>query len=130
MTCKKNSIEKLLNTIRQLRGPDGCPWDSKQTPQSISKYLQEETSELLNAIENNDIENICEEIGDVLYILLMLIEIFQDNNQFSYEKTILTINEKLIRRHPHVFAGHVVTGEEELRQQWQLIKKLEKKSNN
>ncbi len=95
----------------------------------MAKYLREETEELLQAIALNDIENICEEIGDVLYILLMLIEMHQEKKIFSYDQTILSINQKLVRRHPHVFAGEVVENDADLRKQWNSIKKMEKNNN-
>ncbi len=121
------SIDKLLNTIQILRGPQGCPWDKKQTTESLQKYLKEEVGELLQAIDNDDTGNICEEIGDVLYLLIMLAEIHAENEQFTFNDSINEIDAKLIRRHPHVFAGKEIQNEEDLRLQWEKIKKEEKK---
>ncbi len=121
------SIDKLLNTIQTLRGPQGCPWDKKQTTVSLQKYLKEEVGELLQALDNDDIENIREEIGDVLYLLMMLAEIHAENKQFTFNDSIDEIDAKLVRRHPHVFAGKAIQSDEDLRLQWEKIKKEEKK---
>ena len=122
--------ESLLATIRHLRGPQGCPWDKKQTAQSLKKYLREEVTELLQAIDNQDSPNVCEEIGDITYILIMISEIYKDDGLFSYTDCLSGINEKLIRRHPHVFGEANIEDEEQLRQQWEKIKQQEKKQNN
>lgn len=123
------SVDQLLATIQKLRGEGGCPWDIKQTPDSLKKYLTEEVGELIQAIENEDLENICEEIGDVFYVLLMLTEIYTNKNKFNLEDCLAAINSKLIRRHPHVFANATVNNDDELRQQWEKIKQEEKKQN-
>ena len=123
------SVDQLLATIQKLRGEGGCPWDIKQTPDSLKKYLTEEVGELIQAIENEDLENICEEIGDVFYVLLMLTEIYTNKNKFNLEDCLVAINSKLIRRHPHVFANATVNNDDELRQQWEKIKQEEKKQN-
>ena len=120
-------LEKLLNTIRTLRSENGCPWDRKQTPESLIKYLKEEVTELIEAIGNKDVINVQEEIGDVLYVLIMISEIYSDKNVFSFNDSVTEINTKLIRRHPHVFAGKKMGSDEDLRLQWEKIKKNEKK---
>jgi len=123
-------IEKLIVTIKKLRGENGCPWDQRQTPSSLKKYLREEVDELISAIDNNDVDNISEEIGDILYVLIMISDIYCDKGDFSFNDCINSINEKLIRRHPHVFAGKSINNEEDLRKQWENIKKAEKQRNN
>ncbi len=122
--------ESLLATIRSLRGSQGCPWDQKQTSKSLKKYLREEVDELMQAIDNEDSDNICEEIGDITYILMMISEICRDNGLFTYTDCLSGINDKLIRRHPHVFGDANVKDEEQLRQQWETIKQQEKKQNH
>ncbi len=129
MNKNKTDIDQLLSTIRKLRGKGGCPWDIKQTPISLKKYLLEEVEELIQAIQNEDFENICEEIGDVLYVLLMLTEIYNDSEKFDLEDSLSAINSKLIRRHPHVFSNVTINNDDELRQQWEKIKNEEKKHN-
>jgi tetrapyrrole methylase family protein / MazG family protein len=118
---------KLLETIAALRGKDGCPWDKKQTCSSLAKHIKSECDELLAAIHNNDHNNICEELGDVLYLLVMIAEINSDQGLFDFNDAIEMIDAKLIRRHPHVFAGLSYENEEQLKVQWQTIKAMEKK---
>ncbi len=125
----ENNIDQLRQIIQTLRGENGCPWDKKQTPDSLVKYLREETDELVSAIKNADIENMCEEIGDVLYVLLMLVEISEEEAHFTCKDVVTGIVDKLIRRHPHVFADAHVANEEELHLLWNSIKEQEKKKN-
>jgi len=120
---------ELITTVKTLRSPDGCPWDRRQSPASLIKYLKSECEELVSAIQNNDLDNICEELGDLFYIIVMLSEIYSENDSFQLSDVIRTVNEKLIRRHPHVFAGQPFESEEQLAAQWKAIKALEKKKN-
>lgn len=124
------NLQKLLDTVGALRGEQGCPWDKKQTCFSLKKYLQAESDELLAAITNDDHDNICEEIGDLLYVLIMIAAINEDGGKFTLRDVFESINEKLIRRHPHVFAGQSYENEEQLSAQWQAIKAQEKKKNS
>lgn len=117
---------KLISIIQTLRGPSGCPWDKKQTSQSLVKYLKEETAELVQGIEKNDHNNICEELGDVLYLLIMIAEINSDLDNFGFGDVIDVVNRKLIRRHPHVFSDKKLTDERQLKEQWESIKRAEK----
>lgn len=116
----------LVTTIRKLRGKNGCPWDKKQTIESLEKYLNEEFEEIIQAIATDDPSNLCEELGDFLYLIIMLAEISKGNKHFDLGDVIRGINEKLTRRHPHVFGDAVVTDEKSLRQQWRRIKAEEK----
>lgn len=124
------SIEKLYATISTLRSKTGCPWDRKQTPHTMKKYLQEEVAELIEAIDNEDHRNICEEIGDVVYILIMISQMEIERGGQGFTDSLEEINEKLIRRHPHVFGETIIDDDEQLRRQWQAIKEEEKKRNN
>jgi len=116
-------LERLVAT---LRGPGGCPWDIKQTPLSLKEYLLEECQELADAIDSNDERVICEEMGDVYFILAMLAVMFSEQNRFTAEDAIEGIIAKMIRRHPHVFGDTPVTDEQALREQWRRIKEQEK----
>lgn len=116
----------LRKTIKELRGEKGCPWDKRQTTASLVKHLHAEFRELVEGIANNDTENICEELGDLLYLIIMIAEIHEDEKKFTFNEVICTVTEKLIRRHPHVFAGTTVSNEDDLAEQWQAIKALEK----
>jgi tetrapyrrole methylase family protein / MazG family protein len=123
-------LQNLLDTIDTLRSEQGCPWDKKQTCSSLQKYLRSECNELLAAIANEDHTNICEELGDVLYLLIMIADINKGMGLFEFKDVIESINTKLIRRHPHVFAGQTYENEEQLAAQWQAIKAEEKKQNS
>lgn len=127
MTNDNTMLQTLFNTVGTLRGERGCPWDKKQTCDSLTQYLQSECDELIAAIKNNDHRNICEELGDVLYVLIMISEINKDKGSFDFSDVLSTINEKLVRRHPHVFAGQPYENEEQLAVQWQQIKANERK---
>lgn len=126
MTKTNLSLQALISTISTLRSDHGCPWDKKQTPGTILEHLESETEELIAAIKNNDIENTCEELGDVLYILIMIATYYNETDLFDFSDVIQQVNEKLIRRHPHVFAGKTYKDEANLDRQWQEIKSMEK----
>ncbi len=125
-----HSFTELIAIVKELRGEKGCPWDKKQTPASLTKYLQEEFDELLQAISNNDPDNMCEEAGDMMFLLVMLAQINSENKAFEIVDVIEGINIKLIRRHPHVFAGVRIDDEDALRRQWLAIKAEEKSKRN
>ena len=125
-TSSNAGFTSFLETIRQLRGEQGCPWDRKQTTASLKKYLVEEFGEIIEAIDRNDPDNLCEELGDFLYLIVMIGEINKDEGLFTVDTIIDSINDKLIRRHPHVFGSRKELGEKELRRQWQEIKQSEK----
>lgn len=122
MTLKKNHFFSLCQTINTLRADNGCPWDKKQTTQSLKKYIQEESNELLEAMEKNDPLHICEESGDLLFLLLLLAKIHHEQGSFCLDDVLSGINEKMIRRHPHVFANSATGNEQELKEQWEKIK--------
>ena len=126
MSQSDKNFSALLNTIRQLLGDNGCPWDKRQTNHSLVKHIISEVDELIQAIHNSDNENLCEELGDVLYLILLISDINNRSGQFSIDDVLETVNQKLIRRHPHVFGGAVLQTEDELHQQWLAIKALEK----
>lgn len=129
MSETNTEFSALLTTIKTLRDEDGCPWDRKQTTQSLRKYLVEEFNEILAAIDEGDAKNLCEELGDFLYLILMIGEINGEVNNFTVAHIIRSINSKLIRRHPHVFTEQKELSEPELRHQWEAIKRAEKSSN-
>lgn len=124
----QENITTLQQTIATLRGENGCPWDKKQTGSTLITSIRNETEELIEAIEKNDTENICEELGDVLYLICMVTAIHKEQGDFTFTQVVRGINEKLIRRHPHVFAGKAYASEEDLARQWEAIKAEEKKA--
>ena len=128
MKSEKNVFFSFCETITRLRAPDGCPWDRKQTVRSLKKYLSEECDELLEAMEGNDQEHLCEEIGDVFFLLLLLSAISSEAGHFTIDDVIRGVNEKMTRRHPHVFGDTPsCSSEEELNKQWKKIKSLERR---
>jgi len=127
MITQNQSLPNLCKTVSRLRSRNGCPWDQKQTIQSLKKYFKEESDELIDAIIENNPEHLCEEIGDVLFHLVLLSEISAEAGHFSLEDAINGINDKMIRRHPHVFGDTPAGSEEELKIQWEKIKSREKK---
>lgn len=129
MTNHNHGLPQLISTIQTLRGEDGCPWDKRQSPSTLIKHLRSECEELVVAITNDDRVNTCEELGDLLYLIVMISEIHSDLEDFNLSDVIRTVNEKLIRRHPHVFAGQTYENEQQLAIQWEAIKAEEKKNN-
>ncbi len=120
-------MERLITLINTLRGKKGCPWDRKQTPRSMSIYLVEEVYELIEAIESDSLDDICEELGDVLFHILFITSIFRDMGQFGFSGVADKISEKMIRRHPHVFGDKDTENIEDIKKEWRRIKKNEKK---
>ena len=115
---KSYSFAELVDIIRNLRSENGCPWDREQT--------HEECEEVIQAIDNKDDENLCEELGDVLLQVLMHSQIAEEEGRFTIDDVINEIARKMIRRHPHVFGdGHADTSAEVLLN-WEEIKKAEK----
>ncbi len=126
MNKKNTNFILFCDTIDALRGQKGCPWDKKQTAQSLKMYIREETDELLEAIDTGKPNHICEESGDILFLLALLAEIHNEKNEFNFDDVLSGITKKMIRRHPHVFANARVGNEEELNAQWDKIKSAEK----
>ncbi|MCI0438371.1 MAG: nucleoside triphosphate pyrophosphohydrolase [Chloroflexi bacterium] len=121
-----HSYEGLLQLIERLRGPDGCPWDREQTRESLKRQLIEECYELVEAIEENDVAKLVEEIGDVLFHLIFQIRIGEEKGEFTNEQVMGALIEKLVRRHPHVFGDVKVKDSDEVLANWQVIKQAEK----
>ncbi|WP_223703319.1 bifunctional methyltransferase/pyrophosphohydrolase YabN [Sutcliffiella deserti] len=119
-------FSSFRQTISILRGPNGCPWDQKQTHESLKKYLIEEAYELIDAIDDNDIDGIIEELGDVFLQVMLHAQIGEDEGFFNIDDVIEGINEKMIRRHPHVFGDASVHDAEDVVKRWDEIKKMEK----
>lgn len=119
-------FDDFVEIIAALRAPGGCPWDIKQTHQSLKKCLIEESGEVIDAIDNNDDDNLCEELGDVLLQVVMHAQIAAEENRFDINDVIQCVSEKMIRRHPHVFGDVEVSSPEESLALWKEIKKQEK----
>jgi MazG family protein len=121
-----DSLKKLMRLIQTLRSDEGCPWDKEQTPNSISQYLIEEIYELVDAIESGHADKTCEELGDVLFHIFFLGELYREQGLFDIDVVARNNTKKMIRRHPHVFGSQRVDSTEAVRKQWHQIKKTEK----
>ena len=120
------SWSNLLQIISKLRSPEGCPWDRKQTHQSLKRFLLEETYELFEAIDCENTDSIKDELGDVLLQVLLHAQIAKEQGAFSMDDVIENLSEKLVRRHPHVFGGSVQADTpEQVVKTWDAIKKTE-----
>jgi tetrapyrrole methylase family protein/MazG family protein len=124
---EKYTFQDLKNIMKLLRSDEGCPWDKVQTHESLKDSTLEETYEVLEAINNKDMDNLKEELGDVLLQVVFHSQIASDNNMFNVEDVINGICEKLIRRHPHVFKEKEDKSPEEVTETWNAIKRIEKK---
>lgn len=119
-------MQKLLDTLRRLRAPGGCPWDREQTHQSLRPYLLEEAAEAADAISAGDLSELSGELGDVLLQVAFHSVIAEEDGEFGYQDVENSIVEKLIRRHPHVFGTVTVSGSGEVVSNWQAIKAQER----
>ena len=120
-------VEQLVQVMDQLRSPGGCPWDAEQTHESLARYLLEETYEALEAMDQGDLGSLREELGDLLLQVVFHARIAQESEPtFSLDAIAQGVVDKLVRRHPHVFADLVVTSNEELEANWAKIKEEEK----
>ena len=123
---KSLALFDLINLVESLRGPNGCPWDRKQTPRSMLVYLIEELYELADAIETENPDDICEELGDVLFHVFFMARMFHEMGHFSIHDVAAGITEKMIRRHPHVFGTTAIDDADDVVRNWHKIKISEK----
>jgi tetrapyrrole methylase family protein/MazG family protein len=129
-TTRKYDFNDLIEIIAQLRGPGGCPWDIEQTHESLKKCLQEEAGEVMEAIDNKDDANLCEELGDLLLQVVMHAQIASETGRFTMDDVIQGVSAKMVRRHPHVFGDAKASNSEESLNLWAEIKKQEKEKGN
>ena len=122
-----SSFQRLTEIMAQLRAPvGGCPWDLKQTHQSLRPYLIEESAEVLEAIESGDKRHLCEELGDLLLQVVFHAQLARENGDFTIDDVTNAINEKLVRRHPHIFGDTKADDAETVKANWDAIKAQEK----
>ena len=120
-------FDRLVRTMWRLRQPDGCPWDREQTHRSITKNMVEEAYEAVEAIEANDRAHLIEELGDVLEQVVLHAQIAADEGAFTIDDVVHGLNEKLVRRHPHVFGEHAAAGDGgEVQDIWDEVKAAER----
>lgn len=123
---KKSSecrIEELMHLIEILRGPDGCPWDRSRGFDDLCRYLLEEAYEVVDAIGARDVQGISEELGDLLFQILFLIHMAEEEGMFSLQDVVTRVWEKMVRRHPHVFGAEKVRDVEVIKKNWNTIKR-------
>src|ERR1700757_4211745 len=119
------SFEEAVAIMHRLRAPGGCPWDREQTFDSIRKYTLEETYEVFDAIERRDWPDLKDELGDLLLQVLFYAEMASEAGYFTVQDVAANLNEKLIRRHPHVFGDVEATNADAVLRNWEQIKREE-----
>jgi len=122
----EDAVAHLRGLIDRLTGPDGCPWDKAQTPESLTEYVVEECHELVDAIRAGQPGHVCEEMGDVAFLLFFLDSLYSKRGGPSLAEAIEATVSKMIRRHPHVFSDTEVNSKSEILQNWEAIKRAEK----
>jgi len=122
-------FDRFVDIVKELRSENGCPWDKEQSPSSLKRYLLEETREAIEAITANNHQHVKDELGDILYIIVLLAHIHNEENLFNIGDVIEAITDKMIRRHPHVFSDEKIETVAELRKKWLEIKDIEKSSS-
>ncbi len=123
MTKEMKGFDRLVEIMRRLRAPGGCPWDAEQSHESLKRYLIEETYEVIEAIDKNDPELLKEELGDLMLQPVFHAVIAEEKGEFTLDDVLDTICDKLVRRHPHVFGDQVVKTADEQVENWERIKK-------
>jgi len=124
-----SSLESFMQVIARLRAPDGCPWDRKQTHASLRPYLLEETYEALETLDNDNLEGLKEELGDLLLQIALHAQIASESGEFTLSEVLQNINRKIVSRHPHVFASVKVKDEKDVFQNWEKLKEIERAEN-
>jgi tetrapyrrole methylase family protein/MazG family protein len=124
---KGEGMRRLEAIVSLLRSPKGCPWDKKQTLASMKKCLAEETQELLEVMDSDDIEHHREELGDVLLQVVFQAQLRHEDGHFDFDGVAHGICDKLVRRHPHVFGDVKVSGVDDVLKNWKAIKRKEKR---
>ena len=125
-----SSFDTLEKIVARLRAPDGCPWDKAQTHASLKPYLIEEAYEVLQALDEENTEKLCDELGDLLLQILLHAQIAKESREFSIRDVIKGISTKLIRRHPHVFGQSKAANAEEVALEWEELKQNERKKDD
>ena len=120
------TFEDFVGIVAELRSDHGCPWDREQTFSSLKKCLADETEEVFQAVDNEDMENLCEELGDVLFQVMINSQIAQEKGAFTIDDVVDGVCRKMVRRHPHVFGDKKVYSAEEGTALWNYIKMQEK----
>ncbi len=123
----ENKFKELIDIVKRLRAPNGCPWDREQTNASLLPYFLEEAYEVIESVDNENWPELKEEVGDILLHAVLQAVIAEENNHFSIDDSLANINEKLVRRHPHVFGDDKAEAPFHAKQNWEAVKHMEKK---
>lgn len=126
---KKPALPRLVALMQKLRAPGGCPWDRKQTHESLRPFLLEETHEVLEAIDSRDPERLKDELGDLLFQVVFHAQLAAEKEKFTLEDVILASLEKMTRRHPHIFGKQKLRTSREVLSNWEEIKRQEQKGS-
>ena len=126
----KRSLDELVALMARLRGPDGCPWDRKQSLESLKPFIVEESYEVVDAIDRKDRAALAEELGDFLLQAVFVAEIAQEEGSFDIYDVVTAIHDKLVRRHPHVFGDVEAKDAEQVLVNWEKLKNEERKAAN
>jgi XTP/dITP diphosphohydrolase/ATP diphosphatase len=126
MSDRTQALAEAIAIMARLRSPDGCPWDRAQTFDTVKRHTLEETYEVFDAIDRRAWPDLKDELGDLLLQVLFYSQMAEEAGYFSIEDVAANLTAKLIRRHPHIFADAVATNPDEVRENWDAIKKMEK----
>jgi MazG family protein len=121
-----SAFDRLVAIMNRLRDPGGCPWDREQTLNTVAPYLLEEAYEVVDAVAGNDPAKLCEELGDLLLQIVFLARIARESGWFEIDDVCEMISDKMVRRHPHVFAEREVSDSSEVKRNWEDIKRVER----
>lgn len=125
-----DKVQRIWSIIDELRGEPGCPWDRKQTPATVQTYLVEEAHEAAAAIRGGAVREAAEELGDLLFMVLFMVHLYEEQGDFRLEDVCDLISEKMIRRHPHVFGDVELSTAQQVRDNWEKIKAAENKTRD
>jgi len=126
----KRTFDELVQLMTTLRGPQGCPWDRKQTLQTLKPFVIEESYEVVDAIDRDDRQDLKEELGDFLLQAVFIAELTREEGSFDIYDAVTAIHDKLVRRHPHVFGDVEAEDAEQVLVNWEKLKNEERKAEN
>ena len=119
-------FEKLLDLVARLRAEDGCPWDLEQTPATVKRYLLEEVYELVDAVDQDTPPQVADELGDLIFMAIFLAHLYGEQGQFQMDQVLRSVGDKMVRRHPHVFADRQADSARQVKLNWEEIKRQER----
>ena len=126
MAKSGREFERLLELVAHLRAENGCPWDREQTPATIKRYLIEEVYEVVDAVEHHSADQVADELGDLIFMTIFLAHLYGEQGQFQMDQVLRRVGDKMVRRHPHVFADRQADSARQVKLNWEEIKRQEK----